>query len=408
MSKIYLGTFIFVAGVAVCGVDYVNQSRRADPLSGSFGVSEYFSTISGRFGDQQAALAAEKERRSLRAMARRDFLPDAPEGWTRRGWDAAAADRLGRRYDMASDEMVPDEIKENPTLKAAVALDRAVSSERDENEVYVYEKDGAIIALRVTLLPPKGAGGISGMAMQIVGTNIEAMSGKSGFAIVKGVTYREELGLFGAGAEERSHRVFTGMIGDRIRVSARAEAEDADIFTLLNGVDYDRLNQMLDVSVAGIGGDAEIIPPELQRQEADRRVQNTADQQRRDAVEADYRMKMAALDFGHRMGSIDDENYARGKAALDEMHTRLDQIAAVTAQSDGIQIAAPGTPDTAAPSSAGGFLAALFSRFGGGNTPEDVATTASQADTRSTVRVNSFGQGTCSQTGLGKRCKIGE
>ncbi|MGB3178770.1 MAG: hypothetical protein WBA90_12945, partial [Albidovulum sp.] len=177
---------------------------------------------------------------------------------------------------------------------------------------------------------------------------------------------------------------------------------------LLNGVDYDRLNQMLDVSVAGIGSDAEIIPPELQRQEADRRVQNTADQQRRDAVEADYRMKMAALDFGHRMGSIDDENYARGKAALDEMHTRLDQIAAVTAQSDGIQIAAPGTPDTAAPSGAGGLLAALFSRFGGGNTPEDVATTASQTDTRSTVRVNSFGQGTCSQTGLGKRCKIGE
>ena len=50
MSKVFLVAFVMIAGVAVAGVDYVNQARAAGQPSGTFGIADYVGTISGRIG----------------------------------------------------------------------------------------------------------------------------------------------------------------------------------------------------------------------------------------------------------------------------------------------------------------------------------------------------------------------
>lgn len=50
MSKLFLSAFVLIAGVAVAGVDYVNQARIAGPSPGAFGIADYAGTISARIG----------------------------------------------------------------------------------------------------------------------------------------------------------------------------------------------------------------------------------------------------------------------------------------------------------------------------------------------------------------------
>ncbi len=256
MSKAYLGAFVAIATLAVGAVDYINQAKAAGSAPGRFGIGAYAATIPGRLTSQRQVMAAIAERQELLATTPRDLLPEPPEGWSRHDWDDATADLFGRGYDMQKDAFVPDEIKQDPTMKALAAMDKAAAASTDAREVFVYERPGAVIAVRLHHTKPGGDGGLAGAAMKMVANNMEAMSGKEGFAIVKGVTFRTETGMFGAGASQREHRVITGQIGTEVKLSLRARAEDADIVALLTAIDYDRLNRMLATPVAGIGSAA--------------------------------------------------------------------------------------------------------------------------------------------------------
>lgn len=409
MSKVFLGAFVAVAGIAVGAVDYVNQARRAESTPGAFGVTDYLNTISGRFGDHQAALAAETERNRLSAMDPRDHLPEAPEGWTRTDWDAGAEALFGGRYDLQKDDFAPDELKNDPMLKALSAAGKALVDAQDAREVYVYQKPGAVVALRLTRVPPE-AGGISGMAMQMAANNIEAMSGKNGFAIVKGVTYREELGLFGAQAMERDHKIITGQIGRELRISVRSLAEDEDILTLLNLIDYDQLNAMLREPLPDIGSNAPVIAERDQKAEAQRRVEEAARQQRIRARAADIDLQMAALEINRRHGRVDDEQYEASKARLEAASRALLEQAATPVvaveekKAEAEPEAAPETKLAAAetPSGGGGIMSMLSGLFGGGGSGSKAEAAPSE------VRVNRGAGGNCSAFGAAKRCTIGD
>ncbi len=222
MSKAYLGAFVAIAAIAVGAVDYINQAKAAGSAPGRFGVGDYVSSISGRFIDQKAAIAAATERQELRAMAPRDLLPEPPEGWSRHAWGDAENDLFGQGYDIQKDDFFPDEIKQDPTMKALASMDKAARAKKDAQEVLVYEKPGTVVAMRLQMIKP-GGGGISGAAMNMVANNLEAMSSKEGFAIVKGVTFREEGGLFGAESGQRDYRVITGRIGKEVKISTPRE-----------------------------------------------------------------------------------------------------------------------------------------------------------------------------------------
>ncbi len=395
MSKAFLSAFVMIAGVAVAGVDYVNQAKVAGQTPGAFGIGDYVGTIPGRFASQQQETAVAKARSALLAMDMRDHLPEAPEGWTRRDWDADAEALLAQRHDMARDDFLPEQIRQDPTLKALSALDKAATARKDATEVYVYEKPGALVALRLRLAPADGGGGIAGMAMQIAANNIEAMSGKDGFAVVKGVTYREELGMFGTGAEERAYRVLTAEIGGRVRISVRARAGEADILALLSGIDYDRLNRLLDAPVAGIGSDAPEIDPAATRDLARAQVAAAADAQRLQAIEHEHRALAAALDLNHRMGTISEADYETGKADLDARIAKWQALAGAPAET-AILADAP-----AAPATGGGLWGMISGVLGGGKTDAGAGTAASE------VKVNRIGGSNCTVSGGVKRCSIG-
>lgn len=410
MSRAYLGAFAAIAVIAVGGVDYVNQSRRADSTIGGFGVSAYLTSISGRFWDQQASLAAEKERNRLRAMDPRDHLPAAPDGWTRAGWDDAAKAFFGERFDLQKDASIPDEIKNDPTIKALSAASKAVAESRDASEVFVYQKPGAVIAIRLEHRVGS-LGGIQGVAIKAVEHNIESMSGKTPFAVVKGVFFREELGLFGMAAmEERKYKVITGQIGKRLRISVRAAAEDADILTLLNKIDYDTLNAMLDSPRPGIGSDAPVIAIENQRAEAERRVADAELQKSIEARETELETATAALKLTHGRGMVSDEDYATQVAELAKQQAELvalinegDERAGAGAGAESAVQSILQTAETETGSQGGGVFAMLRGLIGGGAGEPDEA----EAKTEK-VKVTRGGRKNCGTRIGTKHCKIGE
>ena len=412
MSKAYLGAFVAIAIAAVGAVDYINQAKTAGSKPGQFGVGDYIGTISGRFIEQRQAMADAAARQDLLAQDPRDLLPDAPEGWTRHDWDEASADVFGRRYDMRKDDFLPEEMKQDKTLQAFAALEKAAGDKKDAAEVYVYEKPGAIIALRLVVKRSEGGGGgISGGAMKMVANNIEAMSGKDGFAVIRGVTFREELGMFGAGAEERDYRVFSGRIGQTVLISARVKAEDADVIALLDQIDYDRLNKTLKEPVAGIGSEAPDLTPEEQLALAQQRVEADSHQQRIDTAEQQLRLQEAALEINHRNGVIDDQHYEDIKTKLAKQRTRIEAMAE-TPQAD-MQTAAAEVPQEApAAGQGGGLFGQILGSIGFGgsaasaDTPIEPARATTEAKAK--IKVNALGSGACESTGLGKRCKIGE
>ena len=413
MSKAYLGAFVAIAIAAVGAVDYINQAKAAGSKPGQFGVGDYAGTISGRFIDQQASLSAKRTRNDLLSQPTKIFMPEAPEGWTRSDWTEAAAAQLGKVYDLSDDPNAPEELKQDPTMKALATIGKAVGDERNAAQVYVYEKPGAIVAMRISKVAPSAGIGPQGFATQMVANNIEAMSGKDGYAVVKGVTDRLEHGLFGMQDQERDYRVITASLRDEIKISLRAKAEDADIIALLNGIDYDRMNQMMKIPLEGIGSGAPELSSEDSLALASANVAKDAADQRARAAEQERRLQLASLDLLLRHGQMTQEQYDTAKAKLETARSEVGFIAGIAAGSEApaareLQSA---TTDAASrmespASGAGGFMAVLGG-FLGGWAPAD-APIEPATEAKPKIKVNALGSGACESTGLGKRCKIGE
>lgn len=131
MSKAYLGAFVAIAAIAVGAVDYINQAKAAGSAPGRFGIGAYAASISDRVIGQRQVTVVVAERQELPATTPRDLLPEPPAGWPRHDRDAATADHVGRDHDMPQDASVPDEIKQDPTMKALAATDKTAATPTD-------------------------------------------------------------------------------------------------------------------------------------------------------------------------------------------------------------------------------------------------------------------------------------
>ncbi|MEZ5777892.1 MAG: hypothetical protein R3E44_05975 [Paracoccaceae bacterium] len=389
MSKTYLVGFVVVTGLAAGAVDYVNQARRAGSTPGTYAVSDYAGSISTRFTETRDAAAAETQRRALRAMAIRDLLPDAPEGWTRRDWDAAAEARLDKRYDMQKDASVPDEFKNDPMMKMLAGASDAARAQADAAEVYVYERDDELIALRLERRSADAMGGIAGIGMQVVAANLNAMSSSAGYAYVGGVAFGENQGMFGQ-ESARSYQKLTGKVGNELTITVRAQASEEAIMSLLTAIDYDRLNAMLDHPVPGVGNDAPVLDKEAARAMAEAQLRAE-----------DEAMRQAGQDAEARLQSI------AGKMRDDE--TGMATIGAVVGLVDGDSVTVPdGAEESAAPAKKGGLFAALTGMFTGGGDEKPAVNDAVSSDGGGEVKVNkSIGSGNCASDKGFKRCSIG-
>jgi hypothetical protein len=418
MSKAYLGAFVAIASVAVGAVDYINQAKAAGSAPGSFAVGAYVGTITGRFADQQTSLQAERVRDELLALPSKTFLPDAPDGWTRGDWTDAVAEQF-RKEDKSSGDGKADAAaiaaatNGDPAMAALTAVGKAAAAERDAAQVYVYQKPGAIVAMRVATVAQSAGFGPQSVAMKMAANNIEAMSGKDGFAVVKGVTYRIEKGLFGLQDQERDYRVISGSIGETVQISLRANAEDADIIALLDGIDYDRLNRMLKVPVAGIGSAAPDLAPEESLSLASANVAKAAAAQRAETADQQRRLQLAALDLLLRHKKISQTDYDAAKARLENAASEMGASAGVTTYQE-IAVASAAAPASAVePASGGaGIIGNILGAIGFGGAaptmpavPDETPITAPTV--KSAVKVNAFGAGSCTKTGAIKRCTIG-
>lgn len=362
MSRLYLVSFVAIAGLAIVGVDYSIQARTTGAGLTGLGPGGYVDTIKTRYGQHQADRAAASVRKDLLARNERDLLPPSPEGWVRR--DYTEADRAQLEVDHDPMGTMPADAR-NSILGKMVAAQEVERRERDARQVFVYEKEDALIALRLDYRDPgKAPGGITGAAMDIVKANMEAMSDTDIFALVRGVAFRAAKGRAGEGATTREYRVISGQIGGEVSLVARAVAADEDILALLDTIDYDRLNAMLTAPVAGIGSEAPDTDPVLGAVLAERMV----------AAER------AAL-------------FARGAA----QEANLSGVA--TTMQD---------PEASALAKATSMLGVMF-----GSGEKDAEAAATEARTAvGDIRVNRSagpsGFGVCTTEGGVKRCRIGE
>lgn len=380
MSKGFLVTFVAVAAVAAVGVDYLNQTKAAGLQLGQLTLSGYASTITGRYTDYHQGLEDQARRSALLRQARRELLPAAPEGWTRHGWGDADETDFGMDQDIA----MPEELKTDKTLQSLLALDRAAARSKREDQSYVYEKDGNRIALLMYYDSSAGQGsGMAGPFVSLVNNNIEAMSGKTGFAVVQGVTFRRDLGMMNFGMTDdgdvdpsRTIRNFSANLNDQIHVSVMAKAEDEAIFELLSAIDFDTLNFLLDQPIAGIGGATPVIPWDQQKATADARVADDSAAQLAVAAEQNRKLMEWAEEMRerHKGKTPSQEEYLGGVGQM------------VTMDDNGGQDAG------------GGFLSTLGGFFG----KEEEA----PAPDAKAPLPTGFG-GNCSITNGVKRCTVG-
>ncbi len=335
MTKLFFA-FLVICLIAVAGVDYANQTRQAKLGLGEMSAGTYFSTITGRIDAVRQARAMAAERTALLEMAPRDLLPAPPAGWTRR--DLTKEDRklLGQRDRDDPLGGMPQDVRGDANMMTMLALDPAAMERRNNRQVWVYEKPGAMVLLRLATSngAEPGGFGIQAAAMKMVNANIGMMTEKSGFGLVKGIPYIEVGSFLGGAGEENVApiRLLTARMGKEVNISAEGIATDEDFHELLLSIDYDRLNRILEAPLADIGSAAKDLPLEEQRVLAERaEISNRAALFREGAM-AELQLQRAGLEILLAGGKVPAEEAKAKQAELDtreaEINKRYDAMMA--------------------------------------------------------------------------------
>lgn len=258
-SAIGFGIILAVVGV---GVDYHQQTKNSGLMMGEMTASAYMQTVTGRFADVQdakEAKLAEKERKSRVRAGARVYLPEAPEGWTRR--ELIAGDNssfTAPKREKSEDEK---ELLEASTLLRNMAEKSEKKAFEDRNaQTWVYERGDEAVSIRARYTElPKG-NTISSNAMTMVIGNLDGISMQEGWDVVQGVAY----GFYPsyASGPAKPYRVFNAVVGfgDEIKIDVRTTASDEATREILNLIDYNGLNAMLPRPLAHVGDGASELP----------------------------------------------------------------------------------------------------------------------------------------------------
>ncbi|WP_456390879.1 hypothetical protein [Profundibacter sp.] len=256
--KLQIFGFAAIVAMAITGVDYSMQARATGQSLGQLGATGYVDTITGRF--QSAADARALKTRQKQAV--KIHLPEAPEGWIRQEWAKSDTTRFESiRRDMSSWEIrTLSAVEVAPMMAGMVATDVQLATKLRRESIWVYERGGEMIALRVVYNKNGKARRFPGLDTGIEEANIEGINSAVPYAFVQGIGFgevrvdREITGPV-------TYRGFSASMGDDIMIAVRADASDASILALMGAIDYDGLNGMLDVPLAGVGTDAAKLDP---------------------------------------------------------------------------------------------------------------------------------------------------
>lgn len=253
--------FAIVCGVVFLGVDYDQQSRRSGVAVGDLSVSQYFDTISRRIdgGKRERKLAqAERDRKSRWLAGGKQFLPEAPEGWTRQPVTDhvevffSNSESAGNGYGEAS-------IAATLNLESQ---DAAAKAQRMARRSWVYSAPDGVILVEVDLRKSVNENSMVGLVARMVGAHSTNASTR-GVGVFGGVGFTEPSGW--ETKTDRPYRTIIGRIGfeQSVEITVKTTAPDQSVGTLLATIDFDGLNGLLSSPIPSVGNDT-IVPQEAQ------------------------------------------------------------------------------------------------------------------------------------------------
>ena len=256
MINRYSVGFVLVAGVMVAGVDYYDQSMKADLALGQMALADYVQTVPRRIDGARAeaeAALAEEERAAAWRRGGVAYLPEAPEGWTRRvlleGDDSAIMPHDDSQAGGGAGGSLLEQM--DARKKAKKAKERATRS-------FVYERGTETVFVEVELQEKPNGNSLIGLVGTMLGNEDFGHTRDTlGYTTIGGVGFTEELFM---GERAHHYRVLEGRIGfgDEVHIRVHANAGSAATNEILGAIDYDGLNALLPDPMAGVGNGAEI------------------------------------------------------------------------------------------------------------------------------------------------------
>lgn len=415
--------FVATAASIVGLMDYTMQTRRADLGIGELGLGAYVASMGTRFSGMKAGQYAAAETAALRRQDRRLLLPEAPEGWVMHEWNEGDRARLLPSREVFSDSADLDDeflraqeairaqeaMENDPMFQQMAAANERLLVAREKAEIRFYQRGENLVALQLSFNQIAGGvslngsfapGEIQDAGMAIIAGNMTAMSGRDGFAVVGGVPFGRELGMFGVDAPKADPatavQVFRAQMGPELQITVRALAPDDDVKDLLAQIDFDTLNLLLTTPLQGVGSAAPVIAAD------DEQAIATA------AVDAEAAAVIArGQESGAQMRGMAVAMQQEGGAGVLGMlmQRTAEQRATAQAADQAAEEAAAAAPP------AEGSLAAMMA----GAAPAAVepaaagAVAAVPSSPAAEVRVRRAGAtdaGNCTMTATGKRCSL--
>lgn len=212
----------------------------------------------------------------------RDFLPDAPEGWTRRAFDWDDRERMPGFAGVEEDMPGYSEFAGTKAIGLQVqGFEKAITKQKART-TWMYEKDNRLVEL--TAIEPKPVEGVKMQqdAMRMVGAKKRALQIEEPFGVVQGVVWKKVVaGATPVPGTEAVDWTLAAQFGD-LHLYARGQGtSEAEMRGFLGAIDYDGMNRTLDRPLLGVGSTAPHLTAEQEqvyaRAEIDRQRHGSAE-----------------------------------------------------------------------------------------------------------------------------------
>ncbi|WP_137703055.1 hypothetical protein [Marimonas lutisalis] len=278
--------FVGVVAVVGLGVDYQQQSAKSGLPLGQMSLEQYVDTYEARFLGAKAEKEAEKRERDRQVAWKQggiQYLPEAPEGWTRRKYSEGDNTPImfegNVYYEMLAKNGGAKSLAEN--FKAKSAAEAAAETDKHS---YVYERGNEAVFVSVNTknkVNDDAFGSMIGLAMG--GLNRANPNAVLGYHVVGGVgfvelpvaaSFMEQMAAMKDEDYKPSHgfnrahfRRLVGSVGfnQEVSVTVHANASTDSTLEVLSAIDWDGLNNMLSTPMALVGNDV-VLPADMEHE----------------------------------------------------------------------------------------------------------------------------------------------
>lgn len=240
---------VLLAVIGVVGVlsfDYVGQRST---LPGSLSVAGYFGQIPARF------VAGVKDFQAAPAVTIASFVPDAPEGWTRRDIESDDQHQL-------TGLTVADAARDAEGRTPMLRLYTGAQTRGFSRTGAVFDSPTGRTILSMTFVPSQVFSGLGGAEQKVMQDMLALGFNATDFADVGGVVFDIET------LRDAPHvREAEATIGRQVQIGLLSDDTDTAILTLLDTLDVAGLNALLSQPVAGIDDAPAMLLTDTQTQD---------------------------------------------------------------------------------------------------------------------------------------------